>query len=259
MSNGGTIHNIEQCLEQLGAHGNLLSEEERKALDELGFVVFSNMVGEPWLQQLRAAYEGLMTKEGSAAGAEARQETGTRRLSDLVNKGEVFDGMYTHPKVLAAVYHILGREFKLSTLNGRDAIPGQGHQALHPDWAPRSQGEPYHVVNSVWMLDDFKADNGATRLVPGSHLLEGSPANYMADAGADHPNQVLLLAPAGSVAVFNSHVWHGGTINRSDRTRRALFAYYCERKHVQMVDQKTYIRMQTYNRISDAAKYILDV
>ncbi|OCT13889.1 phytanoyl-CoA dioxygenase [Paenibacillus pectinilyticus] len=243
----------------LGVTEHTLTEEQKKSLDEEGFVVFPDLLDETQLEVIRAKYEELMTKEGMNAGKEVHQEEGTRRLSDLVNKGECFDGIYTHPKLLAAVYHVLMREFKLSSLNARDAIPGAGLQALHADWGSREASEPFHVCNSIWLIDDFTRENGATRVVPGSHKLSGNPQQHGIDPREPHPQEVLLLAPAGSVGIFNSHVWHGGTLNRTTQTRRALHAYFTAREHKQQLDQAEYLRKKTFDRLSSAARYVLDV
>ena len=67
-----------------------------------------------------------------------------------------------------------------------------------------------------------------------------------------------LTAPAGTVVVFNSHLWHGGTQNRSDRARRALHSYFARRSRGQQLDQKKYARPETLARLSPAARFILD-
>jgi ectoine hydroxylase-related dioxygenase (phytanoyl-CoA dioxygenase family) len=259
MNKHETIHNIKEALSALGVTGNTLSEAEKHALDVQGFVVFPSIIEPEWLERLRDKYEDILEKEGKLAGIEVHQEQGTRRLADLVNKGDVFDRMYTHPKILAAVHHVLQREFKLSSLNARDAIPGEGHQALHADWGEHRADELYHVANSIWLIDDFTGENGVTRIVPGTHRLGGSPSDLMDDPKAPHPDEILLIAPAGTVAVFNSHVWHGGTINRTKTTRRACHCYFTAREHPQQLDQSKYIHKTTSDRISPAAKYILDL
>jgi ectoine hydroxylase-related dioxygenase (phytanoyl-CoA dioxygenase family) len=251
--------NIQTALAALGADEAVLSSAEKKSLDERGFAVFEGVLDAGWLQRLRATYEALMAKEGANAGKEVHQEEGTRRLADLVNKGEVFDGIYTHPRILAAVHWILKRDFKLSSLNARDAVPGFGQQTLHADWGPRQAAQPFQVVNSVWMIDNFTPQNGATRVLPGSHLLDGGPADHIKDPNATHPDEVLAVAPAGSVLVFNAHVWHGGTKNCTEKTRRACHGYFTAREHGQQLDQREYLRKSTFDRLSPAARYILDV
>ena len=54
--------------------------------------------------------------------------------------------------------------------------------------------------------------------------------------------EIQLIAPAGTVVVFNSHLWHGGTRNDSGRPRRALHSYFTRRANGQQLDQKKYIR-----------------
>ena len=247
-----------QALHALGAHHTLLTDTEKQDLNDKGFVLLRGTIGTVWLTALRNRYEELCAKEGEHAGIEVHQEEGARRLSDLPNKGAVFDRVYTQPKVLAAVHHVIGRGLKLSSLNGRDALPGHGQQGLHADWGKDYDGR-FHVCNSIWLLDDFSRENGCTRLVPGSHRGQ-NPRNVGIDPLAPHPEEEHLIAPAGTVAVFNSHTWHGGTLNTSaDLTRRALHCYFTAREHPQQLDQAEYIRLSTWKRISPAARYILDV
>ena len=216
--------NMTQALGELGAHEELLSAVEKRDLDTKGFAVLPGIIDADWLQGLRTRFEELCAKEGVHAGIEVHQEEGTRRLSDLPNKGAAFDRVYTHPRVLAAVHYVIGRDFKLSSLNARDALPSQGQQELHADWGEDYDGR-FHVCNSVWLLDDFDHENGCTRLVPGSH--KGPiPINVDIDRLVPHADEEYVVALAGTVAVFNSQTWHGGTLNRSTaRPRHALLFY----------------------------------
>lgn len=133
----------------------------------------------------------------------------------------MFDICFTHPRVLAAIARVLGGEFRLSSLNSRAVLPGQGLQGLHADWSgPVAPGD-YYVCNSIWLLDDFTAENGATRVVPGSHRSGKVAHEVMDDPAATHPEEILLIAPAGTVVIFNSHVWHGGTRNTTTDLFRA--------------------------------------
>ena len=250
----------QQALYQLGVGTDLLTKQNRDELDEKGYTVLPGLIDHQWLEVLRARFEELCAQEGSRAGLEVHQEEGTRRLADLVNKGEMFDNVYTNSTVLAAVYHVIRKDFKLGSLNARDALPGEGLQGLHPDWDGDYDGR-FHVCNSIWLLDDFTEENGCTRLVPGTHLIPSTNSKaVLSDPMAPHPQEEYLVAPAGSIAVFNSHVWHGGTLNRTrDSKRRALHCYFMEREYEQQLNQRDYINHETWERISRAARYILDV
>jgi ectoine hydroxylase-related dioxygenase (phytanoyl-CoA dioxygenase family) len=250
---------VSEALAALGVRDDTLTAEEREALDRDGFVILRNILAQESLEAMRKRTDELVVAEGTEAGKEFEQEAGTDRLADVVNKGEMFEVCFTHPRVLAAVAHVLGGDLKLSSLNGRNALPGQGHQGLHADWEEPVGPDGYQVCNTAWLLNDFTTENGATRLVPGSHRSGRVPQTDLSDPAAPHPDEVKAIAPAGSVLVFNSHVWHGGTNNRTDRPRRALFAYFCRRHQPQLLDQKQYMRPETYARLNEAARYVLDV
>ena len=106
---------ITRALDALGARDDLLTEQNRNDLDEKGYTVLPGIIDDEWLAALRDRFEELCEKEGVHAGIEVHQEQGTRRLSDLCNKGPMFDRVYTHPKVLAAIHHVIARPFKLSS------------------------------------------------------------------------------------------------------------------------------------------------
>ena len=249
---------MDQCLQELGATPELLGERQRTELEHKGYTLLPGVIDPAWLAALRQRFEDLVAAEGAQAGLEVHQEEGSRRLADLVNKGSVFDGLWSHPLLLAAVHHVIGVPFHLASLNARDALPGEGLQALHQDDRRDTAATPYGC-NSVWMLDDFTAENGCTRLVPGSYH-HSPPAQVLEDPKAPHPDEELMVAPAGSVAVFNSYTWHGGTLNRTRNTRRrALHCYFNPRGQAQQTDQRAYLRPQTAARLSLAYRYLLDV
>ncbi|MGD0557590.1 MAG: phytanoyl-CoA dioxygenase family protein [Streptosporangiaceae bacterium] len=246
------------ALTALGVTPDSIDGEARDRLDRDGYVPFEGVIPEQVLEAMRARLAALVAAEGERAGLEVHQEAGADRLSDLVNKDPVFDVCFTDPRLLACVAHVLG-EFKLSSLNFRAALPGQGLQALHAEGTPETDPARYQVCNSIWLLDDFTADNGATRVVPGSHRSGRSPGDVLPDTRGAHPDEVLLLAPAGTVVVFNSHLWHGGTLNHSSMPRRALHSYFTRRGNGQQLDQRKYIRQETLSRLSPAARFVLDV
>ena len=109
------------------------------------------------------------------------------------------------------------------------------------------------------MLDDFTAENGATRVIPGTQRIPGPISAHVKDLLADHPEQRIVEAPAGSVLVFNAHLWHSGRMNRTQKTRRVIHCAYTVRERAQGDIQRESIRKSVYERISPAARYILDV
>jgi ectoine hydroxylase-related dioxygenase (phytanoyl-CoA dioxygenase family) len=243
----------------LGLPDRPLSATQQQQLDGQGFTMLPKVIDTDWLARLRTAFDEIHEAEGEYAGKEVAQVEGARRLADLVNKGDVFDGIYIHPQLLAAVWHVIQRPFKLHSVNGHDPLPGYGQQALHTDWGGDRGNRTYHVVNSMWMLDDMTVGNGATRIVPASHLSPDRPGDAMEDPLAAHSDEVRLTAPAGTVGVFNGSAWHSCTRNDSGAARRVLHGAFIAREHDQQTDQRTYLRAETEARISPLAKYVLDV
>jgi len=127
-----------QVLEILGVTENLLSLKERNFLDRNGYLNLGKILTDQQLSSIRNKIQKLLEQEGENAGSELMdsphirhpKESGADRLADLVNKGEEFDVFYTHPKILAAISHVLGKNIKLSSLNYRSAKPGAGLQKL---------------------------------------------------------------------------------------------------------------------------------
>lgn len=249
---------IETALRELGASPQQLSAAQKARLDTDGFLPLPGILSAGQLQSIRARLAELHAAEGRGAGAEVHQEEGADRLADLVNKDPVFEVCFTSPRVLAAIAHVLG-DFTLSSLNARAALPGHGQQRLHADWGVAVSPGDYRVCNSIWLIDDFTGFNGATRVVPGSHRSARLPREVMADPTGTHPGEVKLLGSAGTVVIFNSHLWHGGTVNVTSRPRRALHSYFCRRGLKQQLDQRACVRPETLARLSPAARYILGV
>lgn len=208
----------QEALAVIGVSDGTLSREEKRSLDERGYLLLPRAIDPAWLRQLQHAFEaGFQAEHGP--GAHPR---GTRHVAGLHLQGELFQGIYTHPKLLAAAVHVIRRPFRLSGIGGRDPLPGHGAQALHADWGPREAGEPYYHLNSLWLLDDFTEANGATRVVPGSQLRTGKLPRTLSDPASRHPEEQIIVAPAGSVLVFNAHLLHSGRRNDSQVTRRVL-------------------------------------
>lgn len=251
--------NISQALATLGVNEQTLTADEKNFLDTNGYLPLYNILDSTQVNALTARLAQLAAQEGAQAGLEVHQEKGTVRLSNLVNKGEIFEVCYTHPRVLAAIAHVLKGNLKLSSLNARAALPGEGLQSLHVDWRGAVEAGDFHVCNSIWLLDDFTAENGATRVVPGSHNWVKTPQQEMSNAMDTHPQEVILVAPAGTVVIFNSHTWHGGTLNRTQNPRRALHSYYCRRDQKQQTDQRSSLNPETVARLSQATQVVLDV
>ena len=206
---------------------------------------------------LRRRIDELFAAEGDGAGSEFRQEPGSRRLANLMDKGEVFHQALCTPMLLAGVRQVLGPSIKLSSMNVRSAEPGCEPQPLHCDMGALADEQGFWVCNSVWMIDDFTLQNGAIRAVPGSHRWGKLPQSELANLKAPHPQEVLLTGPAGTVVVMNAHLWHGGTANRTERSRTALHIFFARRDKPQQQYQKKLLRPEVQSGLSPQLRDLL--
>ncbi len=233
---------------------------ERKQLDEQGFVVLPDFIGGSTLSALKEQVEGLFEAEGENAGAEFKQEPGSRRLANLVDKGEIFAELIVLPRLLELVEAVLGPNFKLSSLNVRSVNPHyEQAQPLHADMAAIADDQGYWVCNSVWMLDDFTPDNGPIRVIPGSHRWGKLPQDVLADPTARHPEELLLTGSAGTVVVMNAHLWHGGMANRTDACRTAMHAFFARGDKPQQQHQKALLRPEVQAKLTPQLRRLLAI
>jgi len=231
---------------------------QARRLDEDGYVRLEGFIAPDRHRRLVERIDALFAAEGGAAGAEFRQEPGARRLANLADKGAVFLDCVVDETVGAYLAHVLGPRFKLSSLNARSANPHSAEsQPLHVDAGALPDEAGYWVCNTVWLLDDFTTENGALRVVPGTHRSGQRPQDVLTDPEATHPEEVLVTGRAGDLVVMNSHLWHGGTANRTDRRRLALHAFYCRWDKPQQQYQKALLRPATVAALSPAARAML--
>jgi ectoine hydroxylase-related dioxygenase (phytanoyl-CoA dioxygenase family) len=231
---------------------------QARRLDEDGYVRLEGFIAPDRRRRLVECIDALFAAEGDAAGAEFRQEPGARRLANLADKGAVFLDCVVDETVGAYLAHVLGPRFKLSSLNARSANPHSAEsQPLHVDAGALPDEAGYWVCNTVWLLDDFTTENGALRVVPGTHRSGQRPQDVLTDPEATHPEEVLVTGRAGDLVVMNSHLWHGGTANRTDRRRLALHAFYCRWDKPQQQYQKALLRPATVAALSPAARAML--
>ncbi len=165
-----------------------MTAEQKRGLDENGYLVLENFMAPEFLEAVQQRVDDLFEKEGEAAGSEFRPEPQTRRLANLADKGNIFVEAIQMPTILECIEHGIGAEYKLSIVNVRSPLPHSTWvQPLHIDGGGLPDEKGYYVCNSVWMLDDFTLENGAIRMIPGSHLWTQRPQDVLADPASTFP------------------------------------------------------------------------
>lgn len=195
-------------------------------LIEHGYCLLSAFIPRDQLDALRQRLVTTAAQERDD-GTAFIYENDSQRVFNLQNKGSEFVEIIENPVILQLMESILGFNFLLSSTHANVAGPGGAAMHLHADQTfARTPWPPYALVaNSMWMLDDFTEENGATRIVPDTHLLGRQP-DY--PAGEDNAEAVPICAPAGSVMIFDGRLWHQTGPNvTGDQHRRGILNYYC--------------------------------
>ena len=124
------------------------------------------------------------------------------------------------PELLDAAGTLIGERFFLAQVEGREPMAGAGHQALHRDLCGQRPGD---TVVAIAYLDDYGPDNGATRIVPGSHhcAQPGPPFDFN-----DVSQAVQICGCAGDILVFDADLVHAGSVNTTGARRRSLLMGY---------------------------------
>jgi ectoine hydroxylase-related dioxygenase (phytanoyl-CoA dioxygenase family) len=146
----------------------------------------------------------------------------TRRIYALFAKTRRFDAQAIDPLLLGVVERLLGPAFQLSAPTGISIGPGEAAQRLHRDDSVYPVARPHAelVVNTMWALDDFTPENGATLVAPGSH-------RWTPDRRASESEIVPAVMPAGSVLFYLGSLLHAGGANRTSSPRLGVILEYC--------------------------------
>jgi ectoine hydroxylase-related dioxygenase (phytanoyl-CoA dioxygenase family) len=214
-----SIVSIEQALARAGVTQTTLAPEQYEALDRDGYIVLRGAIPQDWCAPLLETFERKFLPGDQWP---APREFGTRHAM-LDHEEDVWRACLL-PPILASVFHLLRRQrFLLGMVQGRDPAQGGGYQNLHRDWTTPEPPAP--IVTVLGFLDPFGPENGATRVLPGSHRVSGGPDIYAVHR-EHHPDQIIVEGEAGDVLVFDGYLAHSGMRNVSGAHRRTLQINY---------------------------------
>lgn len=217
---------------------------DREQLHRDGYVLLRRAIPAEWLGDLRAAFD---------AGVKPSEQWPVPRGMDwrhsLLDLDSKVQAVCRLPQVLTVVGELIGERFFLSQVEGREPLAGGGHQRLHRDLSAQRPGD---MANALVYFDDYGPENGATRIVPGSHRPERGEPPFDFN---DESRSVQLSGSAGDILVFDVDLVHAGSLNSSGARRRAILISYFSQSlyasHLETADLRS-IRMDTTDSFDPA-------
>lgn len=203
--------------------------DAKRKFEEDGFLVVENAIDNTELaivnEALEAAMDVMRERNIPLHSEFLDPNPSSVRINNLPEFNPIFVSLLTNNAALDMVRACIGDNILISNFTANIGYPGSGSMKIHSDQAlvvPPPWLSPW-AINIVWCFDDVRAENGATRYIPGSHLwrtFEDVPENAMELTKA-------FEAPAGSFIAMEGRLWHTSGENRTDDERRAMaFAYY---------------------------------
>ncbi|MBR1124934.1 phytanoyl-CoA dioxygenase family protein [Bradyrhizobium lablabi] len=213
-------------------------ESYRDEFDHRGYLIFKRVLSPDTIAAIRAALAPHLARD--LKGRNDFEGEKTNRVYALMAKSPVFAELATHPLALAFAEAELGESCLLSALLAINLHPGETVQPWHTDdgGAKIPRPRPALGISTFWAIDDTTEQNGATEIIPGSHVWDDeriagalTPSDFT-HKGADRvtgerTDSVKLVMPSGSLAITKGTLWHRGGANRSDQARLIITPQYC--------------------------------
>ena len=196
-----------------------------ETIEDQGYCIVEDAVDEDLMRNIRDAVTRLEDENDVQPRGNRAEGFSTKRMYNLLAKDEVFWELPVHPNILPFAEHLLDEECLLSGTTCMHIGPGEVHQGLHSDDGLVSVRRPRipFMVTTIWAFTDFTEENGATRIVPGSHKFDHEPRK------GEKVDHVPAEMKAGSVLIVNGGTWHcGGANNTQDEWRLGVSVQYCQ-------------------------------
>jgi ectoine hydroxylase-related dioxygenase (phytanoyl-CoA dioxygenase family) len=190
-------------------------EVHLRRIAEEGYAVLEGAIELDFVDEINEALLKLERDLGAAPADNLFEGLHTTRVYNLLVHGQTFERIPVHPNVLPVVEGVLDHGLLISSLSSISIGPGEQPQPIHADDQVIPLGRPHVpiICNTMWAITDFTEENGATRLIPGSHHRNQAPNPL------ERYDTIAAEMPKGSVLVWVGSLWHGGGANLTDQRR----------------------------------------
>jgi ectoine hydroxylase-related dioxygenase (phytanoyl-CoA dioxygenase family) len=215
-------------------------------LERDGFTMVRDAFDVSFADRLMSDIDRLEREKDVRVGSNGFEGHATTRVYNLLALGELYAQIPVHHVVLPLMHHMLGQGCLVSSLSAITILPGETAQPIHADDQVIPLPKPHKAItaNSMWALTDFTEANGATRIVPGSHLADHSPVY------GQYYDSICAAMPRGSILVWDGGLWHGGGANVTAERRRGIAMNYCAGFVRQQENQQLGIPLDTVRGFS---------
>jgi len=204
----------------------MTKEEAIAHLDEFGYVVLEGALSPDQTTALRGRSAELIEEDRANGNKHAYLDGKSCRVWNLVSKGRIYEEMIQLPQILEYQEYLLGDDCILSSFSINLIGPGSPAGGLHIDGLLGAFPKPLPMAalcsNSIYVLDDFTPENGATLMVPGSHKR-----GYGPEPEKEYDDVIQLHARRGDIVIFHGATWHASGTNRSEQERMILLGFFC--------------------------------
>lgn len=197
--------------------------EHAKRVAEDGYTIVENAIDLDLIDAIADDLARLERELNTQPAGNGFEGANTLRVYNLLKYGKVWEQIPVHPNVLPIIEKVLDPGCLVSSLSSINIGAGESAQPIHADdqLIPIPKPHPPTVCNSMWAITDFTEANGATRIIPGTHLADHSP-NY----GQAYDSIPAEMAK-GSVLIWPGSLWHGGGANTTSERRIGIAMNYC--------------------------------
>ncbi len=198
-------------------------EQHIAEVEQVGYTIIADAIEPDLIAELRDDLVRLERELDVQPAGNSFEGAATWRIYNLLVHGAVYERIPVHPHVLPIVEGVLDNGCLISSLSSIAIGGGETAQPIHADdqLIPIPKPHVATVCNTMWALTDFTEENGATRLVPGSHTADHSPAY------GETYDTIPAEMDAGSVLVWHGSLWHGGGANTTSERRVGVAMNYC--------------------------------